>query len=83
MASELYRDFSEAIAHFEKSEGSQQFARLKNDILTLADRGQFPSINEIEKAYDDPFWSSFHRILTLEDLKSCDAFASDLESPKR
>ncbi len=83
MAFDLYRDFGDAILHFEESEGSQMFALLKKDILTLAIRGQFPSITEIEKAYGDPFWSNFHRIVTLEDLNSCEDFASDLECPKK
>ena len=73
MAPDVYASFDAALADFRETEGEHRFAQLQTVLATLHRQGRFPSMANIEDAYQDPVWKPYGMILTAEDVASCKA----------
>jgi hypothetical protein len=70
MAPDLYRNFSEAMKDFLKTEGLERHSMLVNYISQLISKEFLPSIDNLDAAYREHFWKQFGMILTKEDALS-------------
>lgn len=70
MASEIYRDFDDALLDFCATEGGEAYGRLLREFRECLDAGRFPSRVDLKSAYSDAFWRQFSCILVREDLET-------------
>src|SRR3990167_4284606 len=73
MALDIYENLSDALNDFRKTEGKDRFISLSNEISALYLQGVFPEASKIGKAYSDSFWDNFSRIITNEEIESCNS----------
>ena len=68
MSPDLYSSLSEALVDYKAMEGRKRHTYLLDDIIQLVAEDRFPSVENLESAYNDPFWARFGRILTIDEV---------------
>jgi len=69
LASEFYRDFDAALAHFRDEAGVIAYDDLLAELRAHQAQGRFPRMRELSVAYSDPFWAPYERIILRSDVE--------------
>ena len=69
----LYSDLAEALEDFKSLKGDQRFDALRREFAALIESQRLPSRSKLRTSRNKPFWSCYHRLITIEQAKACES----------